>query len=116
MAAFAYRTAPFQNLRTSVCLDDKYISKSEEDLLKIICEYRMEDIEQNRKIVHQRATWAHVSLYNLVIGIVLVAIFIILNLNGDNIVKISFLLVVLGLTILFYLIEDKKFSKILKTK
>jgi len=34
MAAFAYRTAPFQNLTSTVCLDDKFISKSRIDCLK----------------------------------------------------------------------------------
>jgi hypothetical protein len=116
MAAFAYRTAPFQNLTSTVCLDDKFINKTRIELLKIICEDRIEDIKLNKKIIHQRATWAHVSLYNLVIGIILVAIFIILNLSSDNYLKITFLLLVIGITILFYVIEHTNFSKILKSK
>jgi|GEM_PF-6119584 hypothetical protein len=116
MAAFAYRTAPFQNLTSTVCLDDKFISKSRIELLKIICEERIDDIKINKKIIHQRATWAHVSLYNLVIGILLVALFIILNLPSDNSLKVCSILLVIGITIVFYVIEHTNFSKILKPK
>jgi len=85
-------------------------------LLKIICEERIDDIKINKKIIHQRATWAHVSLYNLVIGILLVALFIILNLPSDNSLKVCSILLVIGITIVFYVIEHTNFSKILKPK
>ena len=115
IAAFAYRGAPFRHLSAVKCLDDKFINKSEEDLIKKICEDRIEDINENKKINHQRATMAHVALYNLVIGILIVAIFIILNISTINYI-ILFLVFSILITIILYLLEERNLFNVLGLK
>ncbi|WJI08795.1 hypothetical protein FGU46_01155 [Methanobacterium sp. CWC-01] len=94
-----------------MCLDEEHISKSKEEVLKEICEPRIEDIHQNKDILHQRAVWMHISLNNLVIGIFLVAIFIILNISPSFYVTIITLLLSVVITLVSYWFETKHFSK-----
>jgi hypothetical protein len=110
-SVYAYRGAFFQSLRSTICLDDKYVNKSKNELIKEITEYRINAIKNNKKILKQRATWMHISLNNLVIGIILVAIFIILNIAHSTGIITALLLAVL-ITALMYKIETRNSEKV----
>jgi len=94
-----------------MCLDPVFISKSKNEIIKEICEHRLEDIRKNKEILHEKATWTHISLNTLVIGILFVAIFIIINIVHSFTVIIISLLISLLITLLCYIYETKEFSK-----
>lgn len=110
-AAYVYRTASFKSLRTHVCLKPQFISKSKNELVKDICESRLENIEENKEILQKKAAWTHISLNNLVIGIILVAIFIILNITNSNYIMLAGIIISLVITGICYKYEMKKLSE-----
>jgi len=110
-AAYAYRAASFKSLRTHICLNPEFISKSKNELVKYICEYRLENIEQNKGILQKKAAWTHISLNNLVIGIILVAIFIILNIATSYYIILTGILVSFLITGICYKYEMRKLSE-----
>lgn len=64
VATFAYRQVLFKNLSTRLCLEEEFINKSKEELLELISKNRLKDIEENKKLIHQRARCVHVSSYD----------------------------------------------------
>jgi len=115
VATFAYRQVPFKNLSTRLCLEKEFINKSKEELLELISKNRLKDIEENKKLIHQRASCVHVSLYNFTISIFLAAIFFILNFTGTNNIIIAILLSLI-VTLVLYWITSHRFSQKLKIK
>jgi uncharacterized membrane protein len=113
VATLAYRQVPFQNLSTKICLQEKFISKSKEELLEIITRDRLKDIEENKKQIHKRASCVHVSLYNFTISIFLAAMFFIMNFTGLKNIMIAVLFSIL-ITLVLYLITSHRFSRKLK--
>lgn len=109
-AAYAYRTAPFKGIKTSICLES-YRTKTKNELVDDINKKRLEDIEKNKKILHIKATWTHLSLNTLVLGILLIASFIILNIVKSLDTTIISILIVIIVVLSCYLYENKEFSK-----
>ncbi len=110
-AAYAYRAASFKSLRTHVCLKPKFTSKSKNELIEYICEDRLEHIQENKEILKNKAAWTHISLNNLVIGIILVAIFIIFNIATSYYIIGGGLVISVLITWFCYKYEMKKLSK-----
>lgn len=80
IATYAYTSAPLKTLKSTEYMKKKYSDKKK--LLKAICDERKQNMEGNKKILHKRATFTHVSLYTLVLSVSLVAVFIMLNITN----------------------------------
>lgn len=80
IATCAYTSAPLKTINSTEYMEKKYSDKKK--LLKAICDERKQNMEDNKIILIKRATYTHVSLYTLVTGVSLVAVFIMLNITN----------------------------------
>lgn len=112
LAVYSFFHAPFKTLTSSMCLEKKFIQKSPEDLLISICEDRIKDINENKKILHKKAIFVHVSMYTLLLAITLVAIFILINISDTaTILLITVIAIIIAVFLYYY--ENLGFSKLL---
>jgi len=115
-ATVAYRITSFNVIETKTCLNDEFIYKSKVELLKIINKRRIKHINENKDILHKKATFAHVSLNTLFLAIFFLAVFIILNIYNNSINFILISIFAIFITIICYLFERLNFLKILGIK
>lgn len=107
VAIFTYIAAPLRRIKGTDYFNSTIEDKRE--FLGLVCKEYEEIIEKNKIILVSRTTFTHVSLFTLLIGVLMIASFIILNITTQVNIIIFLLIAALVTLIIYYLVcEDLK--------
>ncbi len=116
VAVYAYTSAPLKTIKSTDYFHkfykEEYLSKL--DLLQEICKERENNMRDNKSILLKRAIYTHVSLYTLVLGIFLVAVFIVINITNIFYIVIFAILAVIITYFIYRLVKNDLKKKLLK--
>ena len=110
MAGLAYRQAIFHTLKSKNYLEQEYIKKSKSELLKLISEEKVEHMELNKEVLHERAVFVNSSMILLLLAIIFGAAFILINVA--SLIDFMYgLIIVLIMVIVVYISLHDHFRK-----